>query len=76
MRGPALRAFAVCTACCNVHDSSAPCPTCAGEEDLVDAARAAAQPYSSPRRRGRGPAYLLGLAIGLAAFGLIVLLGS
>ncbi len=73
MRGPAMRAFSVCPACCSVHATGAACPTCAGVEDPLEAERAAAAAYvpRSGHRRG----VVIGACLGLAAFsGILVLL--
>ncbi len=77
MRGPALRSYSVCPACCSVHASGAACPTCAGSVDPLDAERAAAgQLAPRPPRLSLGRAHVIGLALGLAAFLSVMLLGA
>jgi hypothetical protein len=75
-----MRAYSVCLGCCGVSPVGVPCPTCSGEPaDLRDAEGAglgAAPPRPAAPPLRRAATYLLGVAIGLAAFALIVAFGS
>ena len=73
MRGPAMRAFSVCPACCSVHASAAPCPACTGAPDpLADGRPLPTGEPTRPRRLG-----FIGVALGVAALGggLLLVLG-
>jgi hypothetical protein len=73
-----MRAYSVCPACSTVHVTGKACPGCAGTEDPLDAARAAAGAAADAEplalRVSLGKAPLVGLALGLGAFVTVVLL--
>jgi hypothetical protein len=80
MRGPALRAFSICPACCDVSPSGTACPTCSPRPSVP--ARPAPPPLPVvftppvPKLRLRRMEYV-GVAVAIAAFcGSILMLAA